>query len=144
MAVQACGCTATDKPKREAIPQDSRPDGESITHTIMIQSQLLDLAKQFPTVSVTVQATDLLSFRAAIVADTIERYKAECEARMKAENEEKLLSRIEVAEKFGISTKTVERWAKAGYLTPVQIGGIKKYRNSECRKIMEAKGRAKA
>ncbi len=109
---------------------------------MMEQSKLMELAQQFPSVSITVPAADLLSFGAAIVSDTMEKYKAELEAKIQAENEEKLLTAQEVAALFGVCTKTVSRWKKVGYLTPIPVGGILKYRRSECRRIIEEKGRA--
>ena len=107
----------------------------------MEQAKLMELAQQFPQVSVTIPAADLLSFGAAIVSDTMARYKAELEARIQAENEEKLLTAREVAALFNVCTKTVARWKKAGYLTAVPVGGILKYKRSECRRIIEEKGR---
>ena len=126
--------------KRDALPQERSPGGNK-TPAIMEQSKLMELAQQFPQVSVTIPAADLLSFGAAIVSDTMARYKAELEARIQAENEEKLLTAREVAALFNVCTKTVARWKKAGYLTAVPVGGILKYRRSECRRIIEEKGR---
>jgi hypothetical protein len=108
----------------------------------MEQAKLMELAQQFPQVSITVPAADLLSFGAAIVSDTMARYRTELEARIRAENEEKLLTAREVAALFNVCTKTVTRWKKAGYITPIPVGGIIKYRHSECRRIIEERGRA--
>ena len=127
--------------KRDALPQERSPGGNQ-TPAIMEQVKLMELAQQFPQVSVTIPAADLLSFGAAIVSDTMARYKAELEARIQAEKEEKLLTAREVAALFNVCTKTVARWKKAGYLTAVPVGGILKYRRSECRRILEEKGRA--
>lgn len=102
----------------------------------------MELAQQFPQVSITIPAADLFSFGAAIVSDTIARYKAELEARIQAEKEEKLLTAREVAALFNVCTRTVTRWRKTGYLAAVPVGGILKYRRSECCRILEEKGRA--
>ena len=127
--------------KRIVIPQDHSPGGIE-KPTTMEQGNLMELAQQFPNVCITVPAGDLLSFGAAIVSDTMARYKAELEARIKAESEEKLLTAREVAALFNVCPKTITRWKNAGYLTPVPVGGILKYRRSECRRIIEERGRA--
>jgi excisionase family DNA binding protein len=43
----------------------------------------------------------------------------------------RLLTEREVAEVFTVSTRTVRRWATAGELTPVRIGGVTRYREDE-------------
>ncbi|MBR6864240.1 MAG: helix-turn-helix domain-containing protein [Bacteroidales bacterium] len=108
----------------------------------MEQAKLMELAQQFPQVSITVPAGELLSFGNAIVSETMAQYRAVLEAQIRAENEEKLLTAREVAALFNVCTKTVTRWKNAGYLTPVPVGGILKYRQSECRRIIEERGRA--
>ena len=108
----------------------------------MEQEKLMELAQNYPQVSITVPAGDLLSFGTAIVSDTMARYRAELEAKIQAENEEKLLTAREVATLFNVCSKTITRWRKAGYLTPVIVGGILKYRRSDCRRIIEERGRA--
>lgn len=108
----------------------------------MEQRKLLELAQQFPQVCITVKAEDLLSFGSAIVSDTMAKYRAELEAKIQAENEERLLTGKEVAALFGVCSRTVARWKKAGYLTPVPVGGILKYKKSECRRIIEERGKA--
>ena len=69
-------------------------------------------------------------------------YEAEIDRKIRAEKEHALLTAKEVAEYFSVSTKTVTRWRKAGYIEPVAVGGIYKYRRSDCRRLLEEKGRA--
>lgn len=51
---------------------------------------------------------------------------------------EKLLTPREVADLFGVNTKTLARWAKAGKLTSIRtLGGHRRYRPSEIRELIE-------
>jgi excisionase family DNA binding protein len=51
---------------------------------------------------------------------------------------EKLLTPREVADAFGVNTKTLARWAKAGKLTSIRtLGGHRRYRPSEIRALIE-------
>lgn len=42
-----------------------------------------------------------------------------------------LLTESQVAELFAVTPRTVRRWASAGELTPVRIGGVTRYREDE-------------
>lgn len=53
---------------------------------------------------------------------------------------EYLLTPEEAAELLKVSSVTLWRWDKSGYLTPVYVGGKKRYRNSDIHKIMNEKG----
>lgn len=53
---------------------------------------------------------------------------------------EYLLTPEEAAELLKVSSVTLWRWDKSGYLTPVYVGGKKRYRNSDISKIMNKKG----
>ena len=101
-----------------------------------MEATILELAKQYPQVSITVQAADLLALGSSIVADTMARYRAEIEARERAEKEEKMLTAQEAGEMLGVCEKTLYRWRRAGYIEGVQVGGVIKYRRSACRAIL--------
>jgi excisionase family DNA binding protein len=49
----------------------------------------------------------------------------------------RLLTEREVADIFTVSTRTVRRWATAGELTPVRIGGVTRYREAEVLNVIE-------
>ncbi len=98
----------------------------------------MEMAGNYPSVAVTVPVAELEKFGNTLVEKAIARYKDELEAREATEREEKLLTAREVAAKFGVCVKTVTRWRKAGYIEPVPVGGLFKYRLSDCRKIQEA------
>ena len=102
-----------------------------------MEASILEIAKQYPNVSITVQAADLLSLGTSIVTDTIAKYRAEVEARERAEKEEKMLTAQEVCKMLGVTDRTLYRWRKVGYLEGVRVGGVIKYRRSECRAIRD-------
>ena len=107
-----------------------------------MQDSITELAKQFPGVAITIPAEDLEKFGNNLVKNTIEQYRAEIAAKEAEARQEKLLTAKEVAEFFGISTKTVTRWRDRGQLTPVYVGGLIKYRKSECLRILEDQQKA--
>ncbi len=58
---------------------------------------------------------------------------------VKQENDN-LLSRNEVAEKFGVSLVTVNSWVTKGILTSVKIGGRRFFKESEIVSLLNVKG----
>ena len=52
-----------------------------------MEAYILEIAKQCPHVCFTVQGGDLLAMGKSIVSDTIAKYRAEIEARARAEKE---------------------------------------------------------
>jgi len=53
------------------------------------------------------------------------------------EENEKLLTPAEVANRFGVSPKTVTRWAQKGKLTSIRTpGGHRRYRETEVRALL--------
>ena len=130
----------TAKAKRLAIPVESHP-GQNQKQNNMDNS-IMELAKSFPGVSITIPAGELEKFGNALIEGTMKRYREDLAAREAEKQEEKLLTAKEVARKFGVCTKTVTRWRKAGIISPVPVGGLLKYRNSDCRRIMEEKAQA--
>ena len=54
---------------------------------------------------------------------------------------EALLTPAEVAAMLRVDPKTVTRWAKAGKLSSIRtLGGHRRYRESEVRKLLEGMG----
>lgn len=101
-----------------------------------METNILDIAKQFPQMSITVQAADLLAMGASIVSDTMAKYRADVEARERAEKEEKMLTAQEAGKMLGVCDRTLYRWRRAGYIEGVRVGGAIKYRRSDCRAIL--------
>ena len=66
--------------------------------------------------------------------------QAEADRQAVERTKEYLLTPEETAELLKVSSVTLWRWDKSGYLTPVYVGGKKRYRNSDISKIMNEKG----
>ena len=69
---------------------------------------------------------------------------AELRAEQKAQAEQKakemLLTPTEVCEQLKISEVSLWRWKKAEYLTPIYIGGKRRYKASDVQTIIERGG----
>jgi excisionase family DNA binding protein len=48
-----------------------------------------------------------------------------------------LLTEGEVAEIFGVTSRTVRQWAHRGLLTPLRMGGVTRYRAAEMSALIE-------
>jgi len=54
-------------------------------------------------------------------------------------NDDPLLTRVEVAEKFGVEPKTVSRWAAAGLLPSTKTpGGQRRFRRSAVEALLNS------
>lgn len=104
--------------------------------------KFLELAGDYPGLSVTIPAAELEKFGSALVDKAICRYKNEIEAKEMAAKEEKLLTTREVAAKFGVCSKTIARMRQAGIIEAIPVGGLLKYRLSDCNRIMKDKAGA--
>lgn len=54
--------------------------------------------------------------------------------------EESFLSREETMETLRVSSATLWRWKKSGFLVPVPMGSMDRYRQSDIDKIMKQRG----
>ena len=87
--------------------------------------------------SITIQAAALLAFGEKLIADTMAATRAEEAARIKAAEAGEMLTDQEACELLGVTSNTLWRWRKRGYLSGVQVGGRIKYRKSDCLRILE-------
>ena len=55
---------------------------------------------------------------------------------MTLEKKEVMLKIKETAEKLGVDRSTLYRWEQSGYLKPVRMGGVPRYRLSDIEAIM--------
>jgi hypothetical protein len=99
----------------------------------MKASDLIQLSKECPSLSLTIQAGELLEMVNYCILTT----RRELEQQITDANTETYPSRKKTAEILDVDLSTLHRWAKAGYLVPVEIGGKRRYRMSEIKKIME-------
>ena len=88
----------------------------------------LDIAEKYPEISLTIKAADLVH----VIEQTVEKAKSE----FKPQEEEIFLTPLETARIIGIDRSSLWRWAKTGYLVPIEVGGKRRYRKSEVTKII--------
>ena len=94
---------------------------------------VLELAKEFPTLKLEITAEDLEGMMRKVVAEIIERYE-------NAEQSETYVTRKRTAEMLDVDLSTLWRYDKIGYLQPVQIGGKRRYKQSDIDKILAGGG----
>ena len=106
-----------------------------------MKHDLIALAEQFPGITVSVQLSDLIEAGRTLKDEILEELRANQEDRPSAASEQ-LLSREETMEKFRISSATIWRWKKCGYLVPVKVGSMDRYRLSDINNLLAKKGGA--
>ena len=106
-----------------------------------MKHDLIALAEQYPGITVSVQLSDLLAAGRTLKDEILEELRANQEDRPSTASEQ-LLSREETMEKFRISSATIWRWKKCGYLVPVKVGSMDRYRLSDINALLAQKGGA--
>lgn len=91
------------------------------------------MAKECPGLQVTISLSDLIEANTMLIADT----KKELEQLITDEKSETYPSREKVMEMLDVSQSTLWRWQKAGYLVPLNVGGKRRYKMSDVRRILE-------
>jgi len=98
-------------------------------------NNLAQLAQQYPNMIVSITLGDLMEANQMLIADT----RRELEQIVTDANTETYPSRDKVMEMLDISSATLWRWQKTGYLMPINVGGKRRYRMSDVKKILEGK-----
>lgn len=99
----------------------------------MNYTNLVQVAQQCPDVTIAVKLHDLVEFGNILISNV----KSELEQTIADQNAETYLSSDKVMEIFGITTTTLWRWQKSGYLVPINVGGKRRYRKSDVNHILE-------
>lgn len=99
--------------------------------------QLADLLQTNANISLTITLEDLRIYSNELIQST----KKELEAEVIAQQNESYLTRLETADFLKVDQATLWRWAKRGYLMPVEMGGRRLYRKSDLQRILNG-GRA--
>lgn len=102
-----------------------------------MEAKLIELAKVCPEAIISVRVGDLIEANEALIAQT----KEQLEQLITDQTAETYPSRQKVAEILDVDKTTLWRWAKRGLLVPVEIGGKRRYRMSDVRRMLN-KGRA--
>jgi len=82
-------------------------------------------------ITLTIKSNDLKEFADRIVDKTVKAIKDSC-----IKQEEEFLTIIETSQLLHVDKSTLWRWAKIGYLSPVEIGGRRLYRKSDVDNIL--------
>ena len=96
---------------------------------------LVQLAKECPNLQVTITLGELIEANTMLIADT----KRELEQLITDQSTETYPSREKVMEMLDVSESTLWRWSKIGYLVPLNVGGKRRYRMSDVKRILEGK-----
>lgn len=95
-------------------------------------NKMFELVNQYPELNITVNAKDLKE----MVEYTIQRTRQELEEQIVDATTESYLTREEVSKMLGVDKSTLWRWSKTDYLKPIEVGGKRKYRMSDVKRIL--------
>ncbi len=93
----------------------------------------ITLAKDCPGLQISISLGDLMEFGNLLIHNT----KCELEQQIADQKAETYLSREKVMEIFGVGQTTMWRWQKSSYLVPINVGGKRRYRMSDVKRILE-------
>jgi len=93
---------------------------------------IFNLSKQCPELNITVRAADLTEMAVFIVSET----KRQIQQDLADAAAETYVSPQKTAEMLDVDTSTLWRWKKRGYLTNIEIGGKRRYRMSDIKRIL--------
>ncbi len=94
---------------------------------------LVQLAKELPNLQVIISLAELVEGINLCIDETERRL----EQRIADQKAETYPSRDKVMEILEVSAATLYRWQKAGYLVPLNVGGKRRYRMSDVKRILE-------
>ena len=97
-----------------------------------MEANLIELAKACPEAIISVKVGDLIEANEALIAQT----KEQLEQLITDQTAETYPSRQKVAEILDVDLSTLHRWAKRGLLVPIEIGGKRRYRMSDVRRML--------
>ncbi len=100
-----------------------------------MEANLIELAKVCPNAIISVKIGDLIEANEALVAKT----KEQLEQIVTDQAAETYPSREKVAELLDVDKSTLWRWAKRGLLVPIEIGGKRRYKMSDVRRMLNGR-----
>jgi len=99
----------------------------------MKELNLMQLAKECPSLNLTIKAGELLEMVEYCVLTT----RKELEQQITDANTETYPSPNQVAKILDVDKSTLFRWRRKGYLLPISIGGKVRYKMSDVKRILE-------
>jgi hypothetical protein len=94
---------------------------------------VVELAKQCPDVTIALKAGELIEAINYCVLTT----RKELEQQITDANTETYPSPDQVSKILSVDKSTLWRWRKQNYLVPIEIGGKRRYKMSDVKKILE-------
>lgn len=94
---------------------------------------LQEIIQSGTNVSITIGAKDLLQFANHLICST----KEELEGIILAKQKEVYVTPYEASKQLHVDRSTLWRWAKTGYLMPIEVGGKRLYKQSDINTILD-------
>jgi len=95
-------------------------------------NELILLAQKYPNLNVTVGLVDLTEMAKFTVLET----KRQIQQDLADAAAETYVTPQKTAEIFDVDISTLWRWNKRGYLTHIEVGGKRRYRMSDVKRIL--------
>ena len=105
-----------------------------------MKHDLIALSEQFPGIMVQVSLEDLLTAGKTLSAEILDHIDTKADNVSANPKEDTFLSCEETMNKLKLSGPTLWRWKKSGYLIPIQLGTMDRYRLSYIEPIIVKKG----
>jgi excisionase family DNA binding protein len=99
----------------------------------MYYNNIAELAKTCPELTINVKLGELIE----AVEHCVNSTRTNLEQIIQDEAQEKYLSIEKTAELLEVDKSTLWRWDKSNYLKPIALGGKRRYRMSDVKKILE-------
>lgn len=96
---------------------------------------ITDLIKQNQNVQLVVSASDLRE----LVNEWYDEREAQKEAERKSIVESERISKTDAEKTLGVTSATLWRWSKSGYLVPIKVGRRNVYLKSDIDRILKSK-----
>jgi hypothetical protein len=96
---------------------------------------IYDLLESSSGLNITINAGQLIE----AINYCVNKTRKELEQQITDANTETYPSPDQVAKILNVDKSTLWRWKKQGYLVPIEIGGKRRYRMSDVKKILEGK-----
>jgi len=96
-------------------------------------SSVVKLAEQCPNITLSIKAGELIEAIDYCVAKT----RKDLEQQIQDANAETYPSVTKTAEILDVDKSTLWRWHKQGYLKSIEVGGKRRYRMSDIKKILK-------
>lgn len=108
---------------------------------IKMEVNIIELARHCPDVTISVKASDLVEMGRTLCDELLDGIRA-TQPETAVREDDSFISREETMVKLDVSSATLWRWKKSGYLVPVQLGCMDRYRLSDVNAIITKRGGA--